>query len=102
MKKSILFFLVVFYILIYGGQIKAQQVYSCDYKHEAEVKVYVTNYKYEAELVVYKCKYKYDAEGNKGLWFFVEHKYNADKKIYFVDSKYEADRYWKQPQLFLY
>ena len=47
--------------------------------------------KYDAHLVVHKCSSKYDAKENKGLWFFVDSKYDADKTIFFVDSKYDAD-----------
>jgi len=45
----------------------------------------------DADLIVYKCDYKYDAEGNNGLWYFTEYKYDADKIIYFTDYKYDAD-----------
>jgi len=51
----------------------------------------VAQYKSDADLVVYKCKYKSDAEGNKGLWYFVDYKSDAKKKIYFVDYKSDAD-----------
>jgi hypothetical protein len=47
--------------------------------------------KYDADLLVYKAENKYDAEGNKGLWFFVDNKYETNKKIFFTDSKYDAD-----------
>ena len=47
--------------------------------------------KYDADLCVYKVTSKYDAENNKGLWYFTDSKYDADKKIFFVDSKYDAD-----------
>ena len=36
-------------------------------------------------------KSKYNADGNKGLWYFTESKYDADKKIFFTESKYDAD-----------
>ena len=55
------------------------------------VKVQVSDYKYEADLVVYKTTYKYEADGNKGVWYFTDYKYDAKKKIYFTDYKYEAD-----------
>jgi hypothetical protein len=53
--------------------------------------VFVANSKYDADLVVFKCASKYDAKDNKGLWFFVDSKYDSDKKLFFVDSKYDAD-----------
>ncbi|MCD4697344.1 MAG: DUF6150 family protein, partial [Bacteroidales bacterium] len=46
---------------------------------------------YDADLSVYKVDSKYEAEGNKGLWYFTESKYDAHKTIYFTESKYDAD-----------
>ena len=56
----------------------AQTVYSCDYKSDAD-------------LVVYKCSYKSDATGNNGLWYFVNYRSDAKKKIFFVNYKSDAD-----------
>lgn len=70
---------------------RAQKIYSCQYKNEADVKVYTTKYKNEADLIVWRCKYKNEVEGNKGLWHFVKYRNEADKKICFVDYKNEAD-----------
>jgi hypothetical protein len=39
---------------------------------------------------VYSCDSKYDVNDD-GLWFFVDSKYDAKKKIWFADSKYDAD-----------
>ena len=55
------------------------------------MKVYVTNYRNEADLVVYKCDYRNEASGNRGLWYFVEYRTEAKKKIYFVNYRNEAD-----------
>ena len=54
-------------------------------------KVYSVDYKSDADLVVYKVSYKSDASGNSGLWFFVDYKSDADKKVFFVDYKSDAD-----------
>jgi hypothetical protein len=88
MKKTIVLMVIAFFALC-GA--RAQTVYSCNYKYDADVKVYVTDYKYDADLVVYKCSYKYDAQDNRGWWYFVDYKYDAKKKIYFTDYKYDAD-----------
>lgn len=88
MNKYIITIIVALMALGIGA--KAQTVYSCQYKSEADVKVHVTKYKSEADLVVYKCKYKSEAEGNKGLCFFVKYKSEADIVIYFTDYKSEA------------
>ncbi len=88
MNKHIITIIVALMALGVGA--KAQTVYSCQYKSEADVKVHVTKYKSEADLVVYKCKYKSEAEGNKGLWFFVKYKSEAKKKLFFVNYKSEA------------
>ena len=45
----------------------------------------------QADLKVYKVDYKSQAKGNNGLWYFVDYKSQADKKIYFVDYKSQAD-----------
>ena len=70
MNKYIITIIVA--LMAFGIGAKAQTVYSCQYKSEADVKVHVTKYKSEADLVVYKCKYKSEAEDNKGLCFFCE------------------------------
>lgn len=72
MNKHIITIIVALMALGIGA--KAQTVYSCQYKSEADVKVHVTKYKSEADLVVYKCKYKSE----------------ADIVIYFTDYKSEA------------
>jgi hypothetical protein len=53
--------------------------------------VFVVENKYDADLLVYKVKNAYDAEGNKGLWYFCENKYDAKKSIWFAENKYDAD-----------
>lgn len=65
---------IIVALMALGIGAKAQTVYSCQYKSEADVKVHVTKYKSEADLVVYKCKYKSE----------------ADIVIYFTDYKSEA------------
>lgn len=72
MNKYIITIIVA--LIAFGIGAKAQTVYSCQYKSEADVKVHVTKYKSEADLVVYKCKYKSE----------------ADIVIYFTDYKSEA------------
>ena len=69
----------------------AQKVYSTDYEYQADVKVFVVDKSYRADLIVYRVKHEYQAKGNKGLWFFVDKAYQADKKIYFTDKEYQAD-----------
>lgn len=81
MNKYIITIIVALMALGIGA--KAQTVYSCQYKSEADVKVHVTKYKSEADLVVYKCKYKSEAEGNKGLWFFCEIQERGEKEVVF-------------------
>ena len=82
---------IIIAICALAYNLNAQKVYSCSSKYDADVKVWVADSKYDADLVVFKCSSKYDATDNKGLWFFVDSKYDADKKIFFVDSKYDAD-----------
>lgn len=72
MNKHIITIIVA--LMAFGIGAKAQTVYSCQYKSEADVKVHVTKYKSEADLVVYKCKYKSE----------------ADIVIYFTDYKSEV------------
>lgn len=88
MKKTILFLLLLVAI---AGSLRAQRVYSTNYKSEADVKVYVTEYRSEADIIVYKTKYKSDATDNKGIWYFTEYKSEAKKIIYFTDYRSEAD-----------
>jgi hypothetical protein len=48
---------------------------------------------YRADLVVYKTdkEYRAKASENKGIWFFTDKQYRADKKVYFTDNEYQAD-----------
>ena len=59
MKKLIV--AIVFCLCAFFGA-KAQTIYSCQYRSDADVKVYVTNYKSEADLVVYRCDYRSEAD----------------------------------------
>ena len=89
MKNSALIFL--FFCLCSLSSLKAQTVYSVEYKSDAKVKVFVASYKSDADLVVYKCSYKSDATGNDGLWYFTGYKSDAKFPIYFCDYKSDAD-----------
>ena len=71
----------------------AQKMYSTTYKSQADIKIYVVNAEYKADIIVYRTEHKYEAVAteNKGIWFFTEKNYEADKKVFFVDHEYEAD-----------
>ena len=99
MKKLIV--AIVFCLCAFFGA-KAQTIYSCQYRSDADVKVYVTNYKSEADLVVYRCDYRSDANGNDGLWYFVKYKSDAKKRIYFVNYRSEAGWRDKSKQYLFY
>lgn len=73
--------------------VMAQKMYSTDSRYQADVVVYVVDAEYKADLIVYKTDKQYRAKGNenKGIWYFTDHSYNADKKIYFTDHEYQAD-----------
>jgi hypothetical protein len=51
----------------------------------------VVENRYDADLCVYKVKNAYDADGNKGLWYFCENKYDARKVVWFAENRYDAD-----------
>lgn len=88
-RLQLILFIFSFFFITH--LIKAQKIYSCDNRYDADVKLYVVDSKYDADLLVYKEDSKYNATGNEGLWYFVESRYDADKKVYFTDSKYNAD-----------
>jgi hypothetical protein len=88
MKKLMMLFAFMMLVTIAA---KAQKVYSCEYKSDADVKVYVSEYKSDADLVVYRCSYSSDASGNDGLWYFCDYKSDAHKTIFFCDYKSDAD-----------
>lgn len=69
----------------------SQQVYSCDYAEDANVKVFVTQYKNEADLVVYRAQYERDGRGNHGVWHFCEYSADANLNVYFTEYEGEAD-----------
>ena len=76
-----------------SGHCNAQKIYSVDHGYQADVKVFVADAEYKADLVVFKTNREYRAkkEENKGIWFFTDRAYQADKKVYFVDRAYQAD-----------
>ena len=91
--KSIRFILslLISGLFFISSSLKAQKVYSCDNKYDADVIIFVVDSRYDADLLVYKVASRYDTGSNEGLWHFVESKYDADKKVYFTGSKYDAD-----------
>ena len=56
-------------------------------------KVFSVDREYQADLVVFKTDKRYEAsqKENKGVWFFTNAGYEADKKLFFVDQEYKAD-----------
>lgn len=88
MKRT---FILIFALLVALCGLRAQKIYSTNYKSEADVKVYVTEYRSEADLIVYKTKYSSEATDNKGIWYFTTYKSEAKKKIYFTEYRSEAD-----------
>lgn len=77
--------IILFAAILATAAVKAQVVYSTNYKSDAQVKVYVVKSSSDADLVVYKTTYKSDADGNNGVWFFTTYQSDAKKKIFFVD-----------------
>ena len=69
--------LFCFTVLLISFSATSQTVFSVSSKYDADVKIFVASSKYDADLIVYKCSSKYDATDNKGLWFFVDSKYDA-------------------------
>ena len=63
--------------LFLGTSLKAQTVFSVDYKSDADVKVYVAKYKSDAKKKI----------------FFVDYKSDADLVVFFAD--YKSDAGWK-------
>ena len=84
-------FIAVVLYCISALPVRAQKVFSCNYKSDTDIKVFVAKYKSDADLVVYRAKYPSDAVGNTGIWFFTEYKSDARKKIYFTEYKSDAD-----------
>ena len=53
--------------------------------------MYKDGYTYTMEKKNGSFEVHLKAKGNKGLWYFVSHEYEADRKVYFVDHEYQAD-----------
>lgn len=86
------FIVCVFFCLVTSiNVLSAQKVFSAQNKYDAHVKVYVVQNCYNADLLVYRVENRYEAQGNKGLWFFTQNRYDADKIIFFTENRYEAD-----------
>lgn len=90
MKTKFLFAAAALCIASAAG---AQKMHSVDHEYQADVKVFVVYAEYRADLIVYRtdCAYNAKEDENKGIWFFTEKPYQADKKVYFVDHEYQAD-----------
>lgn len=80
----------------------AQNIYSSEYKSQADINIFVVDYKSQADLLIYKVDYKSQANGNEGLWFFVDYKSQADLKVFFVDYKSQAGWVSKEKKHLLY
>lgn len=70
-----------------------QKICSVNHQYRADLKVYVVDSEFRADLLVFKTNNEYcaNANENKGIWFFTDKEYRADKKVYFVDHEYQAD-----------
>jgi len=86
-----IFITLLFSTSLWNATLSAQKVFSCNSRYDADIRVFVTNNRYDADLLVYKVTGQYDAEGNKGLWYFSENKYDAKKSIWFSESRYDAE-----------
>ena len=82
---------LLFAALCFAGSAFAQKIYTTDYSYQADFKVFVVKYEYMADLVVYRTDRECRATDNKGIWYFTDKSYRADKKIYFTDYEYQAD-----------
>lgn len=71
--------------------LKAQKVFKVDSQFDADVKIYETDVKSDADLIVFKVSSKFDTGGNRGHWYFVDTRSEADKKVFFVSSQFDAD-----------
>lgn len=63
-----------------------QRIYSVDHDYQADLKVFVVDAEYKADLVVFKTDNEYRAkkEENKGIWFFTDKSYRANKKSFLL------------------
>ena len=82
MKKASI---LIFALLMGLCGLRAQKIYSTNYKSEADVKVYVTEYRSEADLIVYKTKYTSEATDNN-VEVYISF---LRKKLDFVKSRVE-------------
>lgn len=84
-------FHIIFLLLCCTAPSWGQQVFSTEWKSEADALIYVTEWKSEADLIVYKTDWKSEADrSNKGIWYFTKWK-SEGKKIFFTQWKSEAD-----------
>ena len=88
--KKLVFRILLVYLVTSSITVSAQKVFSCNNSYDADIKVFVVENRYDADLLVHKVSNSYDADGNKGLWYFCENKYDAKKTIWFAENKYDA------------
>lgn len=74
-------FILLFMILI-PFCVKAQKIFSTQHGYQADFKVFVVDKDYNADIVVYRTDQEYKAKSseNKGIWYFCDREYQADKK----------------------
>ena len=93
MRMNILRKLFAVAVVLAGVQTAfGQKVFSADSQYQADVKVFVVDKEYRADIVSRTDKpYRAKAGENKGIWYFCDKAYQADKKVFFVDKEYQAD-----------
>ena len=76
------FFLLFNFIFLNFNHSFSQKIFSSKYSSDSDLNIFVVDYENQADLKVFKVDYLSQAKGNEGLWYFVEYKSKADKKIY--------------------
>jgi hypothetical protein len=90
MKKVLNKFSLIVWLLL-PSVIFSQEIFSVQYKSQADIKVFVVDYESQCDLKVFKVDYQSQANGNEGLWYFVDYESQADKKIFFVEYESQSD-----------
>ena len=75
---------------LFSGLSFSQKIFSTKEAYSADVIVFVVKNEYQADLRVFKSKNQFQPNQNKGIWYFVDNQYTADKKVYFTENQYQA------------
>ena len=83
---------IVVWMMICPGEVKAQTMYEVKYKSQADLLLYEVKYASQADIRYYPVQYRSQANERRNHWYWTEYASQARYKVYWVKYKSQADR----------